>query len=196
MAKTKNQQEKSNEFPKNLSAPALRALVNANVTTLKKLAKYTEAEILELHGVGPSSIPKLRTALQQQGLTFASKDKSPGKPASVSDYIKSFPKDTQSALRRIRQTIVKAAPNAEEGIGYGMASYKFAGRPLVYFAGYEHHIGFYATPSGHTAFSTELSKYKQGKGSVQFPLSEPLPLTLISKIVKFRMKENQKKSKT
>ncbi len=194
-SKSKNKQERADGFPKNLSAPAQRALVNAKVTTLKKLAKYTEDEILELHGIGPSSIPKLRTALQSHGLAFASKDKSSGKPATVSDYIKSFPKETQSALRRIRQAIIKAAPNAEEGIGYGMASYKFAGRPLVYFAGYENHIGFYATPSGHTAFSKELAKYKQGKGSVQFPLSEPLPLTLISKIVKFRMKENQQKSK-
>ncbi len=140
-SKNKKKQESAGEFPENLSAPAQRALVNAKITTLKKLAKYTEDEILELHGIGPSSIPKLRNALQSRGLAFATKDKSPGKPATVSDYIKSFPEDAQSALQRVRQTIIKAAPNAEEGIGYGMASYKFAGRPLVYFAGYENHIG-------------------------------------------------------
>ncbi|MBI3234356.1 MAG: DUF1801 domain-containing protein, partial [Bacteroidetes bacterium] len=68
--------------------------------------------------------------------------------------------------------------------------------PLVYFAGYKNHIGFYATPTGHEAFEKELSIYKQGKGSVQFPIDKPLPLSLISKIVKFRVKQNLEKAKT
>jgi uncharacterized protein YdhG (YjbR/CyaY superfamily) len=92
----------------------------------------------------------------------------------------------------MRQTIKKAAPEAEEVISYSMPAFKYNGM-LVYFATYKNHIGFYATPTGHSEFKEELSVYKQGKGSVQFPLTQPLPLDLISRIVQFRMKENLKK---
>jgi uncharacterized protein YdhG (YjbR/CyaY superfamily) len=115
------------------------------------------------------------------------------KPTSVEEYISRFPKKTQKILEEVRATIQKAAPKAVEGIGYAMPAYKQDG-PLVYFAGYENHIGFYATPSGSEAFTKELSKYKQGKGSVQFPIDQPMPLTLISKMVKFRVKENKEKA--
>jgi uncharacterized protein YdhG (YjbR/CyaY superfamily) len=111
--------------------------------------------------------------------------------ADVDEYIASFSKSTQTLLKQIRTTIKKAAPDAVESISYGMPAYKFMGKPLVYFAGYEKHIGFYATPTGHKAFSKELSKYKQGKGSVQFPIDESLPLDLIKRITLFRAKENQ-----
>ena len=81
-------------------------------------------------------------------------------------------------------------------MSYGMPAYKLKGKPLVYFAGFKNHIGFYATPSGHTEFARELSKYKQGKGSVQFPIDQPMPLELISLIVQFRVFENIEKAKT
>jgi uncharacterized protein YdhG (YjbR/CyaY superfamily) len=112
---------------------------------------------------------------------------------NVDEYIKSFPQETQELLKKIRAVIKKAAPGAEEGIGYGMPAYTSYGKPLVYFAGFRKHIGFYATPSGHSEFSAELSRYKQGKGSVQFPLDKPLPLDLIARITKFRVKENSEK---
>ena len=115
------------------------------------------------------------------------------KAKNVEEYIAGFPKETQAILERVRITIQNAAPEAEESISYGMPAYKLNGRPLVYFAGYQRHIGFYATPSGHSEFSQELSRYKQGKGSVQFPLNEPMPLDLISRIVQFRVKENRNK---
>lgn len=111
-------------------------------------------------------------------------------PNTVNEYIATFPKDVQESLNQIQEIIHKSAPEATESIAYEMPAYKFNGKPLVYFAGYKSHIGFYATPSGHTEFSEELSKYKQGKGSVQFPLSEPLPFDLIKRIVEFRVKEN------
>ena len=79
---------------------------------------------------------------------------------------------------------------ATEEIVYGMPGYKTNGKPLVYFAGYKKHIGFYATPSGHESFQKELSKYKQGKGSVQFPLDQPIPFKFIEQIVRFRVEEN------
>lgn len=113
----------------------------------------------------------------------------------VDAYIANFPKDTQAILASVRAAIQKAAPKAEESISYGMPAYKMNGKPLVYFAGYEKHIGFYATPNGHTAFAKDLSRYKQGKGSVQFPIEEKMPLALITKIVKFRLKEFAEKTK-
>lgn len=113
---------------------------------------------------------------------------------NINDYIKSFPKDVCQRLEQIRTIIKYAAPDAEESLSYAMPAYKLNGKPLVYFAAFKNHIGFYATPSGHSEFAKELSKYKQGKGSVQFPLDKPLPLGLITKIVKFRVKENLQKS--
>lgn len=83
------------------------------------------------------------------------------------------------------------APNAVESISYGMPGYKLNGKPLVYFAGYKAHIGLYATPSGHSEFAQELSVYKQGKGSVQFPLNQPMPYELIKRIILFRINQNQ-----
>lgn len=110
-------------------------------------------------------------------------------PVDVNGYIAGFPKDTQKMLEELRSTILKAASGAEEGISYQMPAYKYNGM-LVYFAGYKSHIGFYPTPSGIEAFKKELSVYKGAKGSVQFPLDKPLPLQLITKIVKFRIKES------
>jgi uncharacterized protein YdhG (YjbR/CyaY superfamily) len=109
----------------------------------------------------------------------------------VEKYIRQVPGDIQILLNRIRATIREAAPEAVEGIAYQMPAYKLNGKPLVYFAGFKNHIGFYATPTGHAEFACELSAYKQGKGSVQFPYNQPLPVELIAKIVKFRVKENK-----
>lgn len=111
-------------------------------------------------------------------------------PMTVEDYIRSFPDNVQVLMEQIRDTIKKNAPEAVESIAYKMPAYKTNGRPLVYFAGFNNHIGFYATPTGHSQFAAELSKYKQGKGSVQFPLNKPMPLDLIARIVKFRVDEN------
>lgn len=112
---------------------------------------------------------------------------------SVEQYIDTFPSETKVILEKIRQIIRNNAPEAIEMIAYNMPAYKQKGKPLVYFAGYEKHIGLYATPSGHEAFSEELSKYKQGKGSVQFPLHQEIPYELIKKMVLFRIAEITKK---
>lgn len=111
---------------------------------------------------------------------------------NIDEYIASFPVETQEILTQIRNTIKNAAPQAEESISYAMPAFKLNGKPLVYFAGYKNHIGFYATPTGHEAFEKELSIYKQGKGSVQFPINKPMPLDLIARITGFRVEENNK----
>lgn len=121
--------------------------------------------------------------------------KTPGiKFNDIDGYIADFPKETQELLTQVRTTIRKAAPDAKEKISYGMPTFTLNGN-LVYFAAYKNHIGFYPVPSGIEAFKKELSVYKGAKGSVQFPIDQPIPYDLISKIVKFRVKENLKKSK-
>jgi uncharacterized protein YdhG (YjbR/CyaY superfamily) len=110
---------------------------------------------------------------------------------TVDEYIATFPEATRTRLAKVRTIIRKKAPQAEEYISYGMPAYKSDGKPLVYFAAFKNHIGFYATPTGHEAFKDELQGYKQGKGSVQFPMDQPLPVDLIKRIVTFRVEENK-----
>lgn len=116
------------------------------------------------------------------------------KPLNIDEYIGSFSNDVQEILEKVRMTIQKAAPDATEKISYSMPAFEQNGI-VVYFAAFKNHIGLYALPTGHEAFAAELSKYKSGKGSVQFPLNQPMPFDLISKIVKFRVKENMEKAK-
>ena len=111
---------------------------------------------------------------------------------SIDEYISGLPDDIRKILEEVRVTIRKAAPEAEEAIRYDIPTFILNGN-LVHFAAFKNHIGFYATPSGNEAFAKELSAYKGGKGSVQFPLDQPMPHKLISRIVKLRVGENRKK---
>jgi len=113
---------------------------------------------------------------------------------TIDEYISTFPDDIQNILQKIRQTIKEAAPDAEEAISYQIPTFKLNGN-LVHFAAFKNHVGFYPAPSGQKVFQKELSVYKSGKGSVQFPLDKPIPLSLIKKIVKYRVKENLEKIK-
>ena len=110
-------------------------------------------------------------------------------PKNIDDYITGFPREVQTILKRVRTTIKKASPAAEETITYRMPTYVLKGN-LVHFAAFRKHIGFYPTPSGIERFKKELSVYKGAKGSVQFPLDKPIPYDLIGKIVRFRAAEN------
>lgn len=114
-------------------------------------------------------------------------------PSTIDEYIRQFPREVQKKLTDLRATIRKAAPDATEKISYGMPTF-FHKKNLVHFAAYQHHIGFYPTPSGITGFGSELSRYVTSKGAVQFPIDEPLPLELIARIVKFRVAENEAKA--
>jgi len=112
---------------------------------------------------------------------------------TIDEYIMQFPTEVQEKLKTLRKVIKEAAPEAEEKISYKMPTFTLHGN-LVHFAGYKNHIGLYPTPSGIEAFKEELSKYKGAKGSVQFPIKEPLPYELIIKIVKYRVIENVRKA--
>ena len=109
---------------------------------------------------------------------------------TIDEYIATFPEKVQKILKKVRATIREGAPDAEESISYGMPTYKHNRRPLVYFAAWKSHIGFYATPAGNEAFKEELSVYQGAKGSVKFPLDKPIPYELIKKIVQFKLKES------
>lgn len=115
------------------------------------------------------------------------------KPNDINEYITAFSPEVQQLLEQVRTTIHKAVPDAQEAISYGMPTFKLNGN-LVHFAAFKSHIGFYALPSGNVAFQKELTPYKTGKGSIQFPFDKPLPLDLITKIVKFRIIENAEKA--
>jgi uncharacterized protein YdhG (YjbR/CyaY superfamily) len=108
---------------------------------------------------------------------------------TIDEYIKIFPKNTQKILEQVRETIKEVAPDAEEAISYQIPTFKLNGN-LVHFAAFKNHIGFYPAPSGQKAFEKELSIYKSGKGSIQFPIDKPMPLALIKRIVKYRVKES------
>jgi uncharacterized protein YdhG (YjbR/CyaY superfamily) len=114
--------------------------------------------------------------------------------SDIETYIQQFPDKVQEILQTIRKLINDNAPGANEHFAYGMPAYKLYKKPLVYFAAFKNHIGFYATPSGHTEFQEELSKFRNGKGSVQFPLDKPIPYKLIERIVKFRVTENYERA--
>jgi uncharacterized protein YdhG (YjbR/CyaY superfamily) len=110
--------------------------------------------------------------------------------STVKEYIASFPPEIQVILNKLHKIVRDSAPTAQEYIGYGMPGYKLNGKPLIYFAAFKNHLGLYPTPSGVAAFTTELVKYKKAKGSIQFPLKEPIPYDLIGKIIDYRVNEN------
>ncbi len=115
-------------------------------------------------------------------------------PTTIDEYIADFPPDVQVILEKVRATIRRAAPGAEETIKYRMPTFTLHGN-LVYFAAFKDHVGFYPVPTGIEKFKKELAAYKMGRGSIQFPLDQPIPYGLISRIVKFRAKENLAKAK-
>src|SRR5688572_24162156 len=119
----------------------------------------------------------------------------PPGPQTMVEYIAGFPPEVQKILKKIRLTIRKAAPGAEEKISYGIPTFTLKGQYLIYFAGYQKHVSLYPAPRGAEKFKKELAGYAGGKGTVRFPLDQPIPFDLITKIVKFRIKENLERAK-
>ena len=109
---------------------------------------------------------------------------------SIDEYIASFPEDMQKVLEEVRGTMKAAAPEAQEKISYGIPTFTLNGRYLIYFAGWKNHISIYPIPSGSDAFNKEVSQYVEGKGTLKFPLDKPIPLKLITRIVRNAVAEN------
>ena len=116
--------------------------------------------------------------------------------SSIDEYIATFPKDTQKILETLRATITAAAPDTEEKISYNIPTFTLNGKYLIYFAGWKTHISIYPIPTGSEAFNKQVSKYVEGKGTLKFPIDKPLPLKLITRIVKYRVAENLKNAGT
>jgi uncharacterized protein YdhG (YjbR/CyaY superfamily) len=199
--KRSRRQVKKTAFPEGLAQSAQRALANAGIDHLEQLAKVPEAEVQNLHGIGPNALRKLRDALTAHGLSFAdsaqaaSADNMPKgrKSTDIDNYISQFPADLQTILEEVRKTIRQAAPDATEVISYQMPAFKQHGI-LVYFAAWKKHIGLYPPISGDEALERELSRYAGPKGNLQFPLDEPVPYDLIERIVKLRVEQDAAKA--
>jgi len=112
---------------------------------------------------------------------------------TIDEYIAAFPRNVQDILEELRRVIRESAPESEETISYGIPTFDFNGRHLVHFAAYRNHVGFYPTSSGIAHFKKELSRYELSRGTVRFPINEPIPFDLVKKIVKYRVEENLKK---
>lgn len=117
------------------------------------------------------------------------------KPTTIDEYISSFPIDVQKVLEEVRHKIGSIAPEAQETISYAIPTFDLNGKHLIHFAGFKNHIGLYPTPVGMEQFKDDFADYKTGKGSVQFPLNEPMPMDLIAKIVKFRLESIRQPAK-
>ena len=167
----------------------------SNLPDLRKRLKLVEKgqgetlfdTILDIISTHPYIKLELKTSPAEK-----TKDSEKKKFSTPDEYIEMFPKHIQKKLKEIRKEIRKTVPDAEEKISYQMPCFALNGI-LVWYAGYEKHIGFYPSSSGIAKFQKEISKYKNSKGAVQFPLDEPLPMELIKKIVLFRVKENSAK---
>jgi hypothetical protein len=171
-----------------LPAPAKRALKGAGIISFKKLSNWTEASLLELHGFGPGSIPKIKKKMKSLGLELKKSDSV--NSTEVDAYHREQSDPVRKRLDVIRKLIRKLAPSAVEMIGYGMPGYKLNNMPLVYYAAFKNHVGFYPTGSGIEFVKNELKNFKWAKGSIQFSNDQALPLELIKKIVIFRVREN------
>lgn len=116
-------------------------------------------------------------------------------PENIDEYINGFPSNVQKILQRIRKTIQKAAPAAEEAISYAIPTFRLNGN-LVHFAAYQNHVGLYPAPRGVAEFIDDMARYEGGKGTARFPLDEPIPYELIARIVTFRVGKNAEKAAT
>jgi uncharacterized protein YdhG (YjbR/CyaY superfamily) len=137
----------------------------------------------------PERDKKKRLAKKGAATALPSAKEAKPRPATVAEYLAATPTAARARLRKLRAIVRRVAPSAIESLSYGMPAYKLEGRPLVYYAAFKAHIGIYALPSGHVAFAKELAGYKQGRGSVQFPLAAPMPYALIERLVAFRVRE-------
>lgn len=188
----KKSTQKQTPLPTGLAQPAQRALANERIYYLEQFGSITEKEIQNWHGIGPNALKTIRTALLTHGLKFAEEKRT---DHNVNEYISKFTKDVQAILQKLRQTIQKSAPHAKEEISYQMPAYRQNGI-LIYFGAWKKHIGIYPPISGNLLLEKALATYAGPKGNLLFPLDQPMPLNLIKRIVKLRIKQDKQKTLT
>jgi len=197
-SRTKN--EEGDAFPPGMGKPAIRALETAGYTRLAQLTQVTEAELLQLHGMGPKAIGILREALKAAGKPFAQPDETRGeqegaqtmatKPSTIDEYLAALSDDKRAALEKLRKAIRAAAPDAEECISYQLPAFRHNG-VLVAFGATANHCAFYLmSASTVEAHKGELKDYDTSKGTIRFQADKPLPVALVRKLVKARVAEN------
>jgi len=177
-------------FPEGLAQPALRALANAGIDHLEQLAGVTEENVRSWHGIGPNALKRLQAALTSLGLSFITQQTTDD---GIDGYISQFPDEVQAVLKKVRETIRSAAPEAKEVISYKMPAFRQHGI-LVYFAAWKTHIGLYPPISGDEALTKAVAAYAGPKGNLQFPLAKSIPYKLIERIVKLRVKQDTEKA--
>lgn len=171
-----------------LSAPARRALEASDIRSLKDLARRSEAELLALHGFGPASLPRLRSALREAGLAFAKSAPAAIKKAGdTTAYLARLPMDQRKALEQLRALILKAAPGLSEHFGYGLPGFKHKGHPVVYMGAAKNHLALYGSvPAG---LRERLRGFEVSKGTIRFTPDKVLPGKLVSDIVRAKCVE-------
>lgn len=179
-----------------LSGPTRSALEHAGIADRRKLARWTEKEVLALHGVGPASMPTLREALEEAGLAFrttAPEKPTPRKPtpqkgtANTKTYLAGLPVDQRKALQWLRKQILTAVPGIEEHFGYGVPAFKYNGHPVVYIGAAKAHCAMYGSvPRG---FAEQLKGFKVSKGTIRFTPEKPLPVEVVKAIVREKCAE-------
>lgn len=180
-------------LPTTIGAPATRALTGAGITHLAQLAKWREADLLDLHGFGPKAARILKEALAEHKLAFATPKAKPtakAKIENIDDYLATVSDENRAALQKLRATIKSIAPKASECISYQMPAFKLDGKLIAGFAATERHCSYY--PMSGSVIETlkdDLTQYETRKGTLHFPANKPLPLALVRKLIKTRMAE-------
>jgi len=179
-------------LPTNIGAPATRALTAAGITHLAQLAKWSEADLLNLHGVGPKAIRILKEVLVEQRLSFAAPKAKPtaAKVETIDDYLATVSDENRAALQKLREMIKSVVPKASECFSYGLPAFKLDGKLIAGFGAVDRHCSYY--PMSGSVIETlkdDLVKYETRKGTLHFPANKPLPLALVRKLIKTRMTE-------
>ena len=180
-------------LPTTIGAPATRALSGAGITHLAQLAKWTEADLLNLHGVGPKAIRLLKESLAEHKLTYAApkaKSNAKAKIETIDDYLATMNDENRVALQKLREVIKSIVPKATECISYQMPAFKLDGKLVAGFAAVDRHCSYY--PMSGSVIETlkdDLTQYETRKGTLHFPANKPLPVALVRKLIKTRMAE-------
>lgn len=174
-----------------LGAPARRALESAGIKTLSRLSRYSEKDLMALHGFGPGSLPAIREALDQVGLQLKSIDPTMPipvrKPTNTAEYLVNLPNAHRKALETLRKQILAAVPGTVEKFAYGVPAYRYNGHPLVYMGASKNHCGLYGSvPPG---FKEALKGFKMGKGSIQFTPEKPIPADVLKALLRSKAAE-------